>query len=132
METMNELLVDVPRGPNGHRRWPDAVKARIVAETLIDGMTVKAVAKRYDVVPSHVSDWRRKAREGKLVLPNLDGVDFAPVVVAEPAQLMPLAAPAQQPDEKIELVKGDVMIRVAGTTPAARIAELVCWIQPRA
>jgi transposase len=125
METRNELLVDVPRGPNGHRRWPDAVKARIVAETLIEGMTVKAVAKRYDVVPSHVSDWRRKAREGKLVLPNLDGVDFAPVVVAEPAQLMPLVAPAPQPDEKIELVKGDVMIRVAGTTPAARIAELV-------
>ena len=125
METRNELLVDVPRGPNGHRRWPDAVKARIVAETLIDGMTVKAVAKRYDVVPSHVSDWRRKARERKLVLPNLDGVDFAPVVVAEPAQLMPLVAPAPEPDEKIELVKGDVMIRVAGTTPAARIAELV-------
>jgi transposase len=125
METRNELLVDVPRGPNGHRRWPDAVKARIVAETLIEGMTVKAVAKRCDVVPSHVSDWRRKAREGKLVLPNLDGVDFAPVVVAEPAQLMPLVAPAPQPDEKIELVKGDVMIRVAGTTPAARIAELV-------
>ena len=109
METRNELLVDVPRGPNGHRRWPDAVNARIVAETLIEGMTVKAFAKRYDVVPSHVSDWRRKAQEGKLVLPNLDGVDFAPVVVAEPAQL-------------IELVKGDVMIRVAGTTPAARIA----------
>ena len=127
METRNELLVDVPRGPNGHRRWPDAVKARIVAETLIEGMTVKAVAKRYDVVPSHVSDWRRKARDGKLVLPNLDGVDFAPVVVAEPAQLMPLVAPAPapEPDEKIELVKGDVMIRVAGTTPAARIAELV-------
>lgn len=125
METRNELLVDVPRGPNGHRRWPDAVKARIVAETLIEGMTVKAVAKRYDVVPSHVSDWRRKAREGKLVLPHLDGVDFAPVVVAEPAQLMPLVAPAPEPDEKIELVKGDVMIRVAGTTPAARIAELV-------
>ena len=76
-------------------------------------------------MPSHASDWRRKAREGKLVLPNLDGVDFAPVVVAEPAQLMPLVAPAPQPDEKIELVKGDVMIRVAGTTPAARIAELV-------
>ena len=125
METRNELLVDVPRGPNGHRRWPDAVKARIVAETLIEGMTVKAVAKRYDVVPSHVSDWRRKAREGKLVLPNVDGVDFAPVVVAKPAQLMPLVAPAPEPDEKIELVKGDVMIRFAGTTPAARIAELV-------
>ena len=41
METRKELLLDVPRGPNGHRRWPDAVKARIVVEMLIDGITVK-------------------------------------------------------------------------------------------
>ena len=41
METRKELLLDVPRGPNGHRRWPDAVKARIVVEMLIDGMTVE-------------------------------------------------------------------------------------------
>ena len=123
METMNELLVDIPRGPNGQRRWPDAVKERIVAETLVEGMTVKAVAARYDVVPSHVSDWRRKAREGKLVLPNLDGVDFAPVVVTEPPQLMP--TPEPEPDGRIDLIKGDVTIRFAGSTPAARIAELV-------
>ena len=37
METKNELLVDVPRSSNGQRRWPDAVKARIVAETLVEG-----------------------------------------------------------------------------------------------
>jgi len=121
METMNELLVDVPRGSNGHRRWPDAVKARIVAETLVEGNTVKAVAERYDVVPSHVSDWRRKAREGKLVLPSLDGVDFAPVVVAAP--LPQVSTPPL--DQKIELIKGDVTIRLAGSTPALRVAELV-------
>jgi len=66
METMNALLVDVPRGSNGHRRWPDAVKARIVAETLVEGNTVKAVAERHDVVPSHVSDWRRKGTRGQV------------------------------------------------------------------
>ena len=118
---MSELLVDVPRGPNGQRRWPDAVKARIVAETLVEGNTVKAVAARYDVVPSHVSDWRRKAREGKLVLPSLDGVDFAPVVVAAPVPRMS----TPQPDEKIELIKGDVTIRLSGSTTVLRIAELV-------
>lgn len=121
METMNELLVDVPRGSNGHRRWPDAIKARIVAETLVEGNTVKAVAERYDVVPSHVSDWRRKAREGKLVLPSLDGVDFAPVVAAVPVSLMF----TPQPDEKVELIKGDVTIKLSGSTPVQRIAELV-------
>lgn len=57
MEAMSEFLVDAVRGPRGQRRWPDEVKARIVAETLVDGATVKGVAKRYDMVPSHLSDW---------------------------------------------------------------------------
>jgi hypothetical protein len=39
------------------------LKARIVAETLIEGDTVKAVAKRYELIPSTVSDWRRMARQ---------------------------------------------------------------------
>jgi hypothetical protein len=79
MEAMSEFLVDAVRGPRGQRRWPHELKARIVAETLVDGATVKGVAERYDMVPSHLSDWRRMAREGKLVLPNLDGVSFVPV-----------------------------------------------------
>lgn len=89
MEAMNGLFVDVPRGSNGRRRWPDAIKPRIVAEMLVDGNTVKAIAERCDVVPGHLSDWRRQAREGKLVLPKLDGVDFAPLLVAAPALQVP-------------------------------------------
>ena len=61
------------------------------------------------------------AREGQLVLPNLDGVDFAPVVVAALVQSMT----KPEPDQKIELIKGDVTIRLAGSTPALRVAELV-------
>ncbi|MDG1378257.1 MAG: IS66 family insertion sequence element accessory protein TnpB [Yoonia sp.] len=38
------------------------MKARSVAETLIEGSTVKAVAARYDVVPSHISDWWHSRR----------------------------------------------------------------------
>ena len=34
---------------SGHRRWPETVKARAVAETLEPGATVKAVAARFGV-----------------------------------------------------------------------------------
>ena len=122
MEAMNEFLVDAAGGPRGQRRWPDELKARIVAETLVDGATVKGVAKRYDMVPSHLSDWRRMAREGKLVLPNLDGVSFVPVALEEPAVTLP--DKAEVDIGVIDVLKGDVTIRLAADTPAVRIAEI--------
>jgi transposase len=81
MGAISEFLACVPRRADGKRNWPPELKARIVAETLIEGETVNAVAKRYELIPSTVSDWRRMARQGKLVLPNLDGMDFVPVEI---------------------------------------------------
>ena len=62
MEARNEFLTRIPRSSDGKRRWPLELKARIFAETLIEGATVNGVAKRYDLVPSSVSDWRRRRR----------------------------------------------------------------------
>lgn len=123
MEISDEFLTDMGSDRRKCPRWPREVKARIVAETLVKGVTVNSVAQRYGLRANYLSDWRRQAREGKLVLTNFDGVDFAPVVVASPVQAM--TTPTPEPDEKIELIKGDVTIRLSGTTPALRIAELV-------
>ncbi|KHA54140.1 Mobile element protein [Sulfitobacter geojensis] len=98
------------------------MKARIVAETLIEGETVNAVAKRYELIPSTVSDWRRMARQGKLVLPILDGMDFVPVEVETPAsvaQPVPTASSSM-----LDVIKGDVTVRLDAATPAARIGEI--------
>ncbi|MDQ7775904.1 transposase [Paracoccus aminovorans] len=37
-----------------NRRWPDAVKARIVAATFQPGATVAAVVRRHDMQPHHL------------------------------------------------------------------------------
>lgn len=127
METKNEFLVDFKCNPKGKRRWPSELKARLVAETLVSGASVKSVALRHDIAPSHLSDWRRLAREGKLVLPNLDGVDFVgidfvPVSVEAPS--LPMTSKPTDHVALLELVKGDITIRLPLDTPAARIAEI--------
>lgn len=51
MEHSTEFLTDIDEivGPRGNRRWPDEVKARIVAEMLVEGATVSEVARRYEM-----------------------------------------------------------------------------------
>lgn len=122
MAATSEFLARSPRRSDGKRDWPLELKARIVAETLIEGETVNAVAKRYELIPSTVSDWRRMARQGKLVLPNLDGMDFVPVEIEAPApvvQSLPTASTST-----IDVIKGDVTVRLDAGTSDTRIVEI--------
>ena len=122
MERSTEVLIenDVVIGPKGHRRWPDELKAQIVAETLVDGATVSAVARRYDMRPNHLSEWRRMAREGKLVLPTVpEEVEFTSLVVREETSPAPLSSSGT-----LDLIRGEVTVRLDATTPVGRIAEI--------
>lgn len=90
---------------SGHRRWPEAVKARAATETLEPGATVNAVAARYGVKPNQLSAWRCPAKQGTLVLPAAKRADkpviFAPLVLSEPDP--PQAPePSPQPDDKVQ------------------------------
>lgn len=85
MERSAEFLsriAEISDLPRGRRRWPDAVKAWIVAQTLVDGATVAAVARRYNVRPNHLSEWRRLAKDGKLVPPAPEA-GFVPVAISD-------------------------------------------------
>ena len=59
MENTTEFLTDTKEifGPRGKRRWPKELKARIVAEILVDGATINNLEKRCDMQLNHLSKW---------------------------------------------------------------------------
>ena len=140
MATTVEFLRDygVEIRANGQKRWPDEVKAQIVAESLKPGVTVNAVAARYGLRANHLSEWRGRARDGKLVLPAIDddGFCFAPLVLSDghaapvPAQPEQSGQSEAQPLGPIEIAVGPVTIRLDAATTATRIAEIVRAIGP--
>ena len=120
METTLEILTTGRVGREGHRQWPDDVKARIVSESLRPGAMVNAVAERYGLKPNHLSSWRTMARRGKLVLPAPeDVVEFAAMVVEAPAVEPPIMEVSRP-----EIVVGAVMIRLEEGASAARIVAI--------
>lgn len=117
MEDTGRMEVIV--GPSGNRNWSDGFKGRAVAETLVPGVTVNEVARRHNLRPNHLSTWRRLAKDGKLVVPDLVGAEFAPVV------LEPEATPSVVALESaIEIVLGSIIIRLDAGTRPDRIAAI--------
>ena len=121
LESMSRM--EVMAGPTGQRRWSDAMKGRIVAESLVPGVTVRSVAERYGLKPNHLSSWRGLARAGKLVVPDFDGASFATVVVADPLPPPPVTL------DRIELVVGSMTVRIDAATDARRVAELAAALR---
>src|ERR671917_464305 len=94
--------LEVITGVGRHRRWSDADKARIVAESLDPATTSSAVARRYGLHASQLFVWRQQ-----LAAPAArDAPAFVPVVVAEGA-----ATPTEMTG-RIEIALGPAVIRV--------------------
>jgi len=112
------FIGEIISGGKGHRRWSNAVKGQIVAETFVPGVSVKEVAQRHDLLPNHLSTWRRLAKDGKLVIPELAEANFAAIVLSDPEPL-PTSTTA------IEIVTGQVTLRLDRETDAGRVAQIV-------
>jgi transposase len=118
-------FVELLAAPATKRRWSDEAKGRMVAETLVPGVTVNEVARRHGLKANHLSSWRTLARKGKLVVPEVAGAEFAAPVAS------PIVVPTTATTVSIDLIIGRVTVRLDGATPAARIAELVMALQAR-
>jgi len=124
--------VEVVRRTRGYRRWPEAVKARIVAESFQPGVRVVDVARRHELAPHQLSDWRRQARQGLLALPAeaMEAVDtaavpaFVPVSVDDGVDASPNAARDAEGVVEIEIGDG-IVVRVPGDVSAERVVALV-------
>ena len=118
-------FVELLAAPAAKRRWSDVAKGRMVAETLVPGVTVNEVARRHGVKANHLSSWRTLARKGKLVVPEVAGAEFAAPVASPQSVTTPVTIAS------IDLMIGPVTVRLDATTPATRVAELVMALQAR-
>jgi transposase len=81
--------VELLTGPGRRRRWSATEKARIVAETLVPGMRVSDVARRWQLHPQQLFGWRQQARRERASqrpAPTNDAIlSFVPIVAESEA-----------------------------------------------
>src|ERR1043166_837352 len=93
-EVSTSGLVDTRRRRK-RRDWPEALKRRIVAETLEPGSSVSIVARRHDVNANQLFKWRREVTPEQS--PAGERVPMLPVeIVSEQPGALP-----EQPGEPI-------------------------------
>lgn len=89
-EVSTTELVDTKQsaGRPKRRQWPEALRRRIVAETLEPGASVSIVARRHDVNANQVFKWRREMAPEQPAAEQ--SVTMLPVaIVPEPSEPRP-------------------------------------------
>lgn len=111
------------------RRWNDDEKGQIVAEAIAPGVVIADVARRHDLVPQHLWNWIKAAKEGRIVLPapktggefaEATGADFVPVVAVQAGETAGADAASC-----IEIVAGSVLVRVPLRADARTLAAIL-------
>ena len=134
--------IELLTGPARRRRWSEAEKARIVAETLVPGAVVSAIARRWQVCPQQVFGWRRAVRAGDVALPTKpDGPAFVPIVSAAPGPMVTEAAsptptmtapPALPSAPAVEVTLAGAVVRVASGTDGALLTAVLRTVRASA
>jgi transposase len=115
--------IEVINGVGGRRRWPAELKARIVMESLEEGVVITEVARRHGLRPQQLFDWRRKYRES---LDAPEPIPFAPVMLDRREQ--PVMASTEAPATpatavpEFEIISGSFSVRLRGAVDGKALA----------
>lgn len=129
--------IELLTGPGRRRRWSDAEKARIVAESLAPGACVSDVARRWHVLPQQVFGWRRSMRRAGMARAPARSASgspaFVPIVAeaATPVSSATGSAPAPAITSSamaaptIEIRIAGAVVRAAPGTDAADLTAVL-------
>jgi transposase len=124
--------VEVLTGPGRWRSWSDDEKARIVAETAEPGAKVTEVARRSQVSPQQVFDWRRQARQALMSATAAAEPSFVPVVSEPLAPAPEVAVPTVRQAASIEVKLAGAVLRVVPGTDADLLTTVLRAIRASA
>lgn len=110
IEAVVERLEGAPLQPR--RRWSDAFKEQAVAETLVPGANVSAIARRLGVDPSQLFCWRKAWRKSSVSVVKAQ----QPNVAVEDKKSMP---------PLIEIIAGGIVIRVDATIDETHLRRVL-------
>ncbi len=134
--------LEVFTGAGQRRRWSEADKAAIVAESHAGMGTVSEVARRHGLASSQLFAWRRDARLVAEVVTRDVGARspiFVPVLIEAPLMSLTPAAPPTRTKPKrrrgapaVEIEIDGARVRIApGTTPGMIAAVIDALKAPR-
>ena len=130
---MDTIVAVTKGGSKPRRRWSDAEKRRIVAETHDPGASVSVVARRHDVNANQVFGWRRRYQDGLLA----DGTAvtaMVPVQVATEATIERAAVtdPVEVSPGLIEIeLPAGIKMRVSGVVDGGTLQRVLSLLSRR-
>jgi transposase len=124
--------IEVLTGPSRRRQWSNDDKARIVAETAQPGAVVTEVARRWQVTPQQVFDWRRQARRALAAATVPAESAFVPIVTEAPAPAADVATTPSRSMAAIEIKLAGAVLRVGAGTDGELLTTVLRAIRTSA
>jgi transposase len=129
--------IEVLTGPGRRRKWSDEDKARIVSEAAQPGVVVSEIARRWQVTPQQVFDWRRQMRQALAAAAAAAATTsaepaFVPMIAVGHMATSDPAAAACRSGAMIEVRLAGAELRIAPGTDAASLTMVLGAIRASA